>query len=289
MLELAHKSGAGSLHVVDLPYRLSSWALDNPESVALWEDASGELVAWAVMQSPWWVIDYAYLPSETPTGMHAEILNWVDLRARASDRPAWFVNVREDDVNRIRDLEAAGYVCQKRVPRNPWSKVYLTKVSVELPAGCSPPSGFTIRRMAGEAEVASYVELHRSAFGGANMTHSWRSRILTSPQYRAELDLVAVDSDRRLAAFCIAWFDPCDCNGRPCGQIEPMGVHENYRGQGLGRAVLMEALARLYRLGAQEVTVEADVHEFGPVPFYRSIGFEITRQILVFRKEYVGT
>ena len=38
-----------NLRVVDLPYRLCSWALDEPGNVGLWFNAVGELRAWAVM------------------------------------------------------------------------------------------------------------------------------------------------------------------------------------------------------------------------------------------------
>jgi hypothetical protein len=40
------------LHTTDLPWRLTSWALDDPENVALWVDDAGQLAAWAVLQTP---------------------------------------------------------------------------------------------------------------------------------------------------------------------------------------------------------------------------------------------
>jgi len=36
MTALARASAADNLHVVDLPYRFSSWALDDPANVGLW-------------------------------------------------------------------------------------------------------------------------------------------------------------------------------------------------------------------------------------------------------------
>lgn len=38
MIDLACQFQADHLHVVDLPYRLSSWALDDKENVRLWLD-----------------------------------------------------------------------------------------------------------------------------------------------------------------------------------------------------------------------------------------------------------
>jgi uncharacterized protein YfaA (DUF2138 family) len=49
MEALTREFHAENLHVVDLPYRLSSWALDDPENVRLWTDAEGRLLAWIVL------------------------------------------------------------------------------------------------------------------------------------------------------------------------------------------------------------------------------------------------
>lgn len=58
MIDLACQFQIDHLHVVDLPYRLSSWGLEDTENVRLWFDGEN-LVAWAVLQSPFWGIDYA--------------------------------------------------------------------------------------------------------------------------------------------------------------------------------------------------------------------------------------
>ncbi len=288
MCELAHTAGTVSLHVMDLPYRLSSWALDDPENVGLWVDASGRLIAWAVMQAPMWSVDYAYWSDGDTSQVHAAILNWADGRANVCGRPAWFVNVSEDQRGMRRDLEAAGFACQASVPQNPWSKVFLRRACGAPLSNSTVPAGFTVRPLAGQEEVDSYVALHRAAFDSTSMTPAWRSRVLQCPQYRADLDMVAVTPNGGLAAFCIAWFDAKGWTGRPCGQIEPMGVHADFRGRGIGRAILLEALGRLYSAGALEVYVEADESEVGALPFYRSAGFEIAQRILIYRRNYIG-
>lgn len=53
MIELVYAHPAGNLRVVDLPYRLSSWALDDPQNARLWFDAAGRLAAWAWKGSMW--------------------------------------------------------------------------------------------------------------------------------------------------------------------------------------------------------------------------------------------
>ena len=63
MSALVHASTAEDLHIMDLPYRLSSWAFEDRENIGLWVDETERLIAWAVMQTPMWAIDYAYLPT----------------------------------------------------------------------------------------------------------------------------------------------------------------------------------------------------------------------------------
>jgi hypothetical protein len=124
--------------VADLPYRLCSWAFDYPENVGLWVDAQGQLLAWAVMQTPFWTIDYACHPG-AGRNLHQQILAWGDGRARQildtpSGHPAWFVNVFADQAGRIRDLAQARFASQADVGEDSWSKVFMHR-SVEVPPG----------------------------------------------------------------------------------------------------------------------------------------------------------
>lgn len=54
IIRLAQECQAEHLYVIDLPYRLSSLALDDADNVGLWVDEFGSLVARAVMQTPLW-------------------------------------------------------------------------------------------------------------------------------------------------------------------------------------------------------------------------------------------
>ncbi len=52
MIALVTADPQANFHLIDLPYRFSSWAFDNPDNVGLWEDEQGALVGWAVLQTP---------------------------------------------------------------------------------------------------------------------------------------------------------------------------------------------------------------------------------------------
>jgi mycothiol synthase len=288
MIALAHAFPTDNLHVADLPYRLSSWAVDYPDNIGLWVNAEGQLLAWAVMQTPFWTIDYAYHP-DAGTNLHQRILAWADHRARQvldtpSGRPCWFVMVFASQTDRIRDLEEAGFVSQANVGEDSWSKVLMQR-SAHIPvADYALPAGFSVRPLAGENEVEAYVQLHRAVFESKNMTAEWRTRTLRRPEYLPDLDLVAVAPDGRLAALCVCWLDKE--SEKPSGQIEPLGVHQDFRKSGLGRAILSEGLRRLYLCGADRVYVETDKYRNAALGLYEAVGFRVIRDVLVYRKDY---
>lgn len=289
MTALVHDFPADNLHTVDLPYRFSSWAFDDPDNVRLWRDANGQLLAWAVMQTPFWTIDYAYR-RDTSQNLHRQILAWADGRAREivhapSGHPAWYVAVFPDQADHIRDLEEAGFASQANVSENSWSQV-LMQHSTQIPVeGPTLPIGFTIRPLASEKEIYAYVELHRSAFESKNMTVEWRARMLSRLEYTPDVDLVAVAPDGRLAAFCVCWLYK-DPNGEISGQIEPLGVHPDFRKLGLGRAILSKGLRRLYLNGAERIYVETDNYRNAALNLYESVGFQAVRDVLMYRKDY---
>lgn len=278
-----------NLRRTDLPYRFSSWALDDADNAALWRDENGSLVGWAILQRPFWSVDYAYHPLAGEE-LHRQILEWADARARAVlntpySLPCWFVTAFAGQDERIATLEAAGFACQADVGEDSWSKVWLRR-----PAGLPVkeyriPAGFTIRSLAGEAEVEAYVELHQTVFGTKNMTAAWRSRSLRQPEYRPDLDVVVQAPDGRLAAFCIGWLNRTE--GQPVsGQVEPLGCRAEFRRYALGRVALAEVLRRLQAAGAGDIFVETDNYRDTAWRLYENVGFEKIRDILIFRKDY---
>lgn len=284
MVDVARAFPEDNLHVVDLPYRLSSWALDDPDNVGIWESADGRVLAWVMMQSPFWMVDYAF-HRKVGKEMHREILAWAEERARAITtspfgRPTWFVSVFTSQIDRICDLEEAGFESQA----NTWEKVLLQRSAQNPGRVWNAPPGFHIRPIMGESEVGAYVELHRSVFESKNMTADWRLRTLLRPEYQPELDLVAVAPDGRLAAFCICWISE-DALGMPVGQIEPLGVHKDFRGSGLGRAILSEGLRRLFLRGASLVLVETDKNRYAALGAYKAVGFQTAAGVLIYGKD----
>lgn len=285
MSALARLGAENTLHVVDLPYRLSSWALNDPENVGLWRDENQNLLAWAVLQTPFWAIDYALHP-EHEARLHPEILAWAEQRVQAVQntpyaRSAWFINVFSGQEQRRLDLEKAGYQCQADVGEDSWSKVLMRRNGQKSVKGYEPRAGFKVRPLAGIAEVEAYVDLHQTVFGSKNMTVDWRTRTLQHPAYLPELDLVVESPEGKLVAFCICWFDPQSRTGH----VEPLGSHPDVRRFALGRVALSAGLSRLQALGAQDIFVETDSYRNTAFRLYEAFDFEVIQDVLVYRKD----
>ncbi|MEZ4616808.1 MAG: hypothetical protein R2867_15070 [Caldilineaceae bacterium] len=185
MAALASAFPADNLHVVDQPYRFSSWALDDPQNAQLWVDETGNVVAWVVMQTPFWSIDYACHPAVSEE-LHPQILAWADQRAQQLvgddfGRPMWFINVFVEQERRIRDLETAGFYSVAEIGENAWTKVLLQQSALTVEPNSLLPEGFLIRPLAGMREVAAYVDLHQTVFESKSMTVKWRTHTLQQP------------------------------------------------------------------------------------------------------------
>lgn len=155
-----------------------------------------------------------------------------------------------------------------------------------MPVSVSPlPAGFSIRPLGGEAEAAAYVALHRAVFESKSMTEQWRLHTLVHPAYLPDLDLVAVAPDGSLAGFCIGWLNK-GAGAEIGGQIEPLGIAEDYRKLGLGRCLLTEGLRRLETQGAEAIYVETDNYRDEAFLLYESVGYRVVQDVLVFRKDY---
>ena len=99
MLDLVHRNPAENLHVVDLPYRLSSWALSEPENIRLWFDDTGNLRALGCITTPF--LDQLTMPSTRLRTANYIAGFWTGAVGRAYElhgnpdfgRPSWYVNV----------------------------------------------------------------------------------------------------------------------------------------------------------------------------------------------------
>ena len=136
----------------------------------------------------------------------------------------------------------------------------------EAPEPAVLPDGFRCRTVE-SSDLAERVAIHRDVWAPSLVTESSFANVQASWPYRASLDCVVEATDGRLAAYCLIW--PDDENR--VGELEPVGVREEFRRRGLGGAVCTFALRRLHEEGGRQTIVYCVSDE--ACALYESIGF----------------
>lgn len=143
------------------------------------------------------------------------------------------------------------------------------------------PEGFKIRPVAGKEEYKARIELHRLAFAPSRFTPTKYRAVRATPTYRPDLDLVVTAPDGSLAAYCILWFDEAN----RIGEFEPVGCAPQFRRKGLTRALLLEGLRRLRRLGGRFGHLYTALDQAPALSLYRTTGFKEVDHVLAWEKD----
>lgn len=129
--------------------------------------------------------------------------------------------------------------------------------SDDLPILDAPaPDGFVIRALGDIEELparswVSWRAFHPDEPDEKYEGWTWYHNIQRIPQYRRDLDIVAVAPDGTIVGFCTLWLDDVTRTA----MFEPVGVMPEYHGHGLGKAIMCEGMRRVTKLGATRVTV----------------------------------
>ena len=263
------------IHIVDMPFREASTWQDQGCEYGIWE-SDNTLLGWAVFQPAWWNLDYAIHPAERGTKFEQEIFAWgIEQMTQFSQRTGeefWgSVELFEDTPQAgqtIKNLEALGFT------KFDWSTL---RFELDLQQELSPPhlpDGYHIRPLQGKEEAQAYVNLHRAAFDSEKMTWDWRVRTLEHPAYHPNLDLVVVNNQNMPVGFCICWL------WQDLGQVEPLGVHPEYQGRGLGRALERAAHQALRQHGARRLLVDHVSLNEQAIALSRQTGFQQSNNAL---------
>lgn len=272
----------------DLKSNLDHPRLDREHDLRLWEDGDRHLIAYAEL----WIDAELKSPLEAnlafqihPHARHsdvpAQLLGWAEDRMRQIGRDrnvavALRGSSRDSQTDRIQLLERSGFVADR------WFHTMgrsLINTAIEQPP-C--PAGFTIRPVNALAEATAWVEMFNQSF----IDH-WNHHDLTveefchevehDPNYKPQLDLVAIAPDGTFAGFCVANIHTADNLHRNCreGWIGLLGTRRGFRRQGLGRALLLSGLQRLQQHGMEFAKIGVDSQNPNQAfALYKSIGFQ---------------
>jgi len=257
---------AGAPHVAGTPAAIEWWyALTHPEPLSehlrLWFE-NDNAVGWAWHEPPELEVHVWTGDAARDDRVFTKIVD-AALDEHPGEELAAFARDGDDEGMRI--LLDRGFTPEgRRLSQWQW------RADPPPPGDILLPDGYRIRSLRGPEEFDARVALHRAAFPASRLNVAKYERLSTVPHYRLEDDLVVETSDGSLAAFALCWYDP---DGR-VGELEPVGTHPDHQRRGLSRAVVTEAVRRLFLGGADLVQVYSDQAEAAPEALYGSVGFE---------------
>ena len=137
------------------------------------------------------------------------------------------------------------------------------------------PEGIRVRTfIPGEDDLATYERV-QEAFERPGRVRpdfdSWKKHMLRPGSYRPELWKLALDGDK-LVGVCLGFDYPDE------GWVRQLGVTEQWRGRGLGSALLRDALATFYKEGKRRVGLTTESDNPDALAFYKRVGMKVRRQ-----------
>ncbi|MCD0483560.1 GNAT family N-acetyltransferase [Streptacidiphilus sp. ASG 303] len=121
----------------------------------------------------------------------------------------------------------------------------------------------------GLEQAQDFADVLRSAFNTTRPTRAYRYGMSAAPFHADARCLGAYDDRGNPAAVVTVWSAG---PGKP-GLVEPMGVHEDHRGRGYGRAITVAGAAALREMGSSSVRVCTPSSNTGGVATYKAAGF----------------
>lgn len=244
-------------------------SFDATRLTLLAEDEAGALAAFAALFRGTFL---ALLVHPSRRGqLEPQLFAWAEQAAAATTSSRFWAPCRDDDPAGCALYERAGFALDDEELR-------LGRALDEPLAEPQVPAGFIIRPLAGEREVPAWNDLYREAFGPAHVTLlSRHEAVMGDADYDPALDLVAVDPDGQLAAMCYCAIPAVEAASaaRKEGRTEPIAVRERYRGQGLGRAIVLRGLHLLRERGMARAVLTTEVGNHVAHHLYASLGYRL--------------
>jgi mycothiol synthase len=272
------------ISIDELRTELGDPRLDPTRDLRLWEE-DGALIGFGhlwPMATPEELNGRLMLwvhPRARGNGLESQIIDWGDdrLREAAREQGKWGrlrIQVREDQADRLALMRAEGFT----IARYSYT---MTRNLAEPISAPRIPDGFVIRGVAGPQEAEQWVEMYNLSFIDHPGSGPWpveqALHYLEEPNYRPDLNLVALAPDGTFAGFCwsVIYAEQNARSGRQVGEIDILGTRRGFRKLGLGRALLLEGLRRIKAAGMDTARLGVIANNpTGALQLYESAGFE---------------
>ncbi|MEG3955054.1 GNAT family N-acetyltransferase [Microcoleus sp. herbarium2] len=282
--------------ISELQQEFNQPSLDVARDIRLWEDGEGKLIGFAQLSVSELgeVIDgwlwFRVHPDARGGDVEAAAIAWGEVRMREvsamrGGRVKLRTYARAQDCDRISVLTSCGFKVDRYFYRMARS------LSEPIPEPHFP-EGFALRQFPGEQDAAAWVEMFNQSFidhwNHHDLTVDKFKHELAKPNYRNDLDLIAVADDGTFVSFCscVICVEECDRTGRNEGWIACLGTRRGFRKRGLGRAMLLAGLHRLKAAGVATAILGVDAeNSSGALHLYESAGFHNIRDSISYVKD----
>jgi ribosomal protein S18 acetylase RimI-like enzyme len=249
------------------------------DSLRCWQ--SGDILLAFAYVDAYANLCFEIAPGSTTPKMEKEIVNWgvsvQKQRNLASGESATLDHSCEtSNTDRLAFLQRNGFI-EEDIRSLFFSRSLLEPLPIS-----SFPAGYNWRSVTPDDPIETLVDLHRSAFGTAQMTVEYRQAIMSAPQYEMDLDLVAIAPDNSLAAFCICGIDE---NDPTVGYTDPIGTHQAHQKKGLAKTLVIEGLRLLKKRGVEKVEIGTSSENIAMQQLALALGFSCVSEKHWFSKE----
>jgi mycothiol synthase len=267
---IAMTDHCGYLHPGDIPHHIYSGNryYDPAEVMTIWEDDQG-VAAWLLADVGHKSFDAQVRPDLRGNEFEREVLQYaddsiVDLMQRhniTSDRI--YADAFRGDTARVELLAALGWEPDKEL------SYVLNRAeinSIDVPA---LPEGYSFRSANGIEDAATLAEVHNLSFK-VNWTPALYRKVMESPGYAPERELVIQSPDGTLAAFTVIRYDHLNRTGL----FEPVGTNKHYRRRGFGQAIVLYGMQQMAAAGMKFATVAHFGDNEAARGLYQACGFK---------------
>ena len=260
----------GYLHPGDITHHLfnGNKYYDPTEILTIWEDDRG-VAAWLLVSPRFKGFDAQVRPDLRGNDLEREML------AYAYDRTAELMRKYDIDGDYVCGDAFRGDTARSELlvalgwePDNgpPYVLNRTEIAAIEVPI---LPDGYSFQSVKGIEDAAALAEVHNAAFGPI-WTPALYRKVMESPGYAPERELVIQAPDGSYVAFCIIWYDHLNRTGL----FEPVGTHKDYWRRGFGRAIVSYGMQQMAAAGMEFATVAHFSHKEAARGLYQACGFK---------------
>ena len=253
------------------------------QDTRVWQDQNGRTVAFALID-PGNNLCFSWEQASHTAELEVQIVDWglscMRRRNLESGQTATLdASCHPENKLRLSFLERHGF--RKEAIR---TLEYERDLQLAIPESFLP-AGFSLRAVKGEEQVDQLAALHRAAFGTNMMTREYRLAMMRVPGYDPSLDLYIEAPDGMPVAFCVCSIE--DEDGSSVGKVgytDPIGVHQGFQGQGLGKAVLLAGLKILKDRGIDRAKLGTSSENISMQRLAEAASFRIVSEKIWFSK-----